>query len=173
MEYIFLAGVHGVGKSTLLNRINADCPIVYASVSDLIRKAGKKIAASNKLTDGIDENQQLWKSELFNLSVPESKILILDGHFSLINKDNAVERLSFDTFAGTNMNKIILKRESPLIIKERLEKRDNVKWDINKIMEFQKIEEEQAVSYSIQKGIPIFIFDQEKMYQELIDFITV
>lgn len=71
------------------------------------------------------------------------------------------------------MNKIILKRESPLIIKERLEKRDNVKWDINKIMEFQKIEEEQAVSYSIQKGIPIFIFDQEKMYPELIDFITV
>ena len=48
-----------------------------------------------------------------------------------------------------------------------------MKWDINKIMEFQKIEEEQAVSYSIQKGIPIFIFDQEKMYPELIDFITV
>ena len=41
MAYIFLAGIHGVGKSTLANKLKKSLDINTFSVSDLIRKSGK------------------------------------------------------------------------------------------------------------------------------------
>ena len=40
MEYILLVGVHGVGKTTLLENLKKDMQFVALSISDLIRQAG-------------------------------------------------------------------------------------------------------------------------------------
>ncbi|EGO7887766.1 AAA family ATPase, partial [Enterococcus faecalis] len=49
-DYIFLSGIHGVGKTTLADRINEVYPIYKKSVSDLIRNAGKRIEENDKST---------------------------------------------------------------------------------------------------------------------------
>ncbi|MGX5592204.1 hypothetical protein [Bacillus cereus] len=54
------------------------------SVSDLIRRAGKRIITSNKNTRDIEQNQVLWKQELKNLDIGNA-ILLLDGHFCLLD----------------------------------------------------------------------------------------
>ena len=68
MEYIFLSGIHGVGKSTLVTKLRKEIEIKSFSVSDLIRRAGKNINATAKNTSDISRNQELWKNELKNKS---------------------------------------------------------------------------------------------------------
>lgn len=130
MGYIFLSGVHGVGKTTLLERIEKDEMIIHTSVSNLIRKAGKRIDSRNKKTKNISQNQNLWKKELVNLHQVNGCPLILDGHFCLLDSESKIVILPKNTFEGTDMTKIILKKEDPRIIKERIEKRDKQYWNI-------------------------------------------
>lgn len=170
IDYVFLSGIHGVGKSTLANKINDECHVFQKSVSDLIRQAGKRIEQKQKSTSDIDTNQLLWKEELNNLSI-ENKILILDGHFSLLNEERKVVPLPFTTFDGTNMKKIILKRENPVVIQERLRIRDGVLYSIEEVENFQGIETERANLYSKINSIPIFIYDNDDCFSNLIKFI--
>ncbi len=43
MEYVLLVGVHGVGKSYLLNELSGSISLHIILISDLIRKSGKKL----------------------------------------------------------------------------------------------------------------------------------
>lgn len=52
-----------MGKTTLLSRINEEDPIHYSLISYLIRKAGKNVSNSEKNTEYIFENQELWKND--------------------------------------------------------------------------------------------------------------
>ncbi|ELT8921901.1 AAA family ATPase [Enterococcus faecalis] len=170
MDYVFLAGIHGVGKSTLANKINNEYSIFQKSISDLIRQSGKRIEKNQKSTSDIDNNQLLWKETLNNLSIGD-KLLILDGHFSLLNEEKKIVPLPFTTFNGTGMKKIILKTEKPEIIQERLRVRDNRIYSIEKIKKFQRVEEERANLYSKISSIPIFIYDNDNCFSNLIKFI--
>ena len=121
MKYILLVGVHGVGKTTLLENLKKDVRFVALSISDLIRRAGNKIQSSDKFTKNIANNQELWKEELANYSFKDNDVVILDGHFSLLNHSKEIVELPFSTFDGLEISKIILKKENPIIIRERLE----------------------------------------------------
>ncbi|HHQ5516648.1 TPA: hypothetical protein ACSREQ_002574 [Clostridioides difficile] len=48
MKYIFLAGVHAVGKTTLTKELEKKIDIVSYSISDLIRKSGNNIPKNEK-----------------------------------------------------------------------------------------------------------------------------
>lgn len=171
MEYIFLSGVHGVGKSTLLKRISKDKSIMVESVSNLIRHAGNEIKKDHKLTKDISNNQNLWKQELNKIILLEGKKLILDGHFCLLNTEGKAVVLPDDTFEGTKMSKVILKKEKPEIIKQRLENRDDTIWKLETINLLQELEERRAIFFSEKNSIPLFIFDADELYQDLLEFI--
>lgn len=171
MEYIFFCGVHGVGKTTLLRKLTNEKPIFCTSVSDLIRSAGENIEDTNKLTKNASKNQDLWKQELTKISVNKGFKLALDGHFCLLDSKGKLILLPDDTFDGTNMKKIVLKKENPVVIKQRIEIRDGTKWDLKKIELFQQAEEDRALFYSRKNSIPLFIFDNDNRYGELLEFI--
>ena len=160
-------GVHGVGKTTLLENLKKDVRFVALSISDLIRRAGNKIQSSDKFTKNIANNQELWKEELANYSFKDNDVVILDGHFSLLNHSKEIVELPFSTFDGLEISKIILKKENPIIIRERLEKRDNQYWEQELIESFQESEENQALEFSRLKNIPIFIYDSDLKLGEL------
>ncbi|MFJ7939187.1 ATP-binding protein [Peribacillus sp. NPDC096622] len=171
MEYIFLSGIHGVGKTTLANRLKNIINIKSMSVSDLIRKAGKKLDNTKKNIDGISKNQDLWKKELNNIDIGDSKLL-LDGHFCLLDIDENITRLPFSTFYDTNMTKIVLMKNNPYIIRDRLLSRDKKEYSIDLIDKFQQCEVQQAINYSTEKKVNLFIFDQDESISKLADFIT-
>lgn len=56
MEYIFLAGIHGVGKTTLAKKLEQEIDIKSIAISDLIREAGRMIVESDKETEDISGN---------------------------------------------------------------------------------------------------------------------
>jgi hypothetical protein len=166
-------GVHGVGKTTLLENLKKDVRFVALSISDLIRRAGNKIQSSDKFTKNIANNQELWKEELANYSFKDNDVVILDGHFSLLNHSKEIVELPFSTFDGLEISKIILKKENPIIIRERLEKRDNQYWEQELIESFQESEENQALEFSRLKNIPIFIYDSDLKLGELKNLLNV
>ena len=173
MKYILLVGVHGVGKTTLLENLKKDVRFVALSISDLIRRAGNKIQSSDKFTKNIANNQELWKEELANYSFKDNDVVILDGHFTLLNHSKEIVELPFSTFDGLEISKIILKKENPIIIRERLEKRDNQYWEQELIESFQESEENQALEFSRLKNIPIFIYDSDLKLGELKNLLNV
>ncbi|GIO28293.1 ATP-binding protein [Ornithinibacillus bavariensis] len=170
MEYIFLAGVHGVGKSTLGARIKDKLSVKCMSVSDLIRKSGNNLKQEDKYTAGISHNQELWKEELKKLSIEES-ILLLDGHFCLLNEEGEVTSLPFSTFNNTKMKSIILMKHKPEVLRERLLSRDKVDYSLELIRELQETEVERAYNYSKIKNVKMFIYDEVEPFNDLINFI--
>ena len=63
LHYTLLIGVHGVGKTTLLNNLKEDIKLTAFSISDLIRQAGNNIKSNDKFTRNVMNNQELWKQE--------------------------------------------------------------------------------------------------------------
>lgn len=171
MDYILLAGIHGVGKSTLLNQLNKVCPIEAYTICSLIKQAGVEMNDSDKQTKQISRNQNLWKKELKKIKYSYRKI-ILDGHFTLLNRQGNIVPLPINTFDDINISRIILKQEKPKIIQSRLLKRDNCNWDIDKIKMFQDIEEKTAEKYSLDTGTPLFVYNDSKLFNDLVNFIN-
>ncbi|MCY7039990.1 ATP-binding protein [Streptococcus sanguinis] len=171
MKYILLVGVHGVGKTTLLENLKKDVQFVALSISDLIRQAGNKIQSSDKFTKNIANNQELWKQELANYPFNDNDVVILDGHFTLLNHSKEIVELPFSTFDGLEISKIILKTEQTVVIRERLEKRDNQNWEKELIESFQKREQNRALEFSRLKNIPVFTYDSDLKLEELKQFL--
>ncbi|WP_394508924.1 AAA family ATPase [Priestia aryabhattai] len=171
MEYIFLSGIHGVGKSTLARKLKNSLDIKSLSVSDLIRKSGQPLDSSNKKTTNISGNQELWKNELNNLNLGISKLL-LDGHFCLLNEDENIISLPFSTFDDTKMVKIVFMRNKPEVIRNRLLERDKSDYPTKLLREFQDCEMKRAMEYSAENKIDLFIYDEERPLSELLNFIT-
>ncbi|USL25103.1 ATP-binding protein [Priestia megaterium] len=171
MDYIFLSGIHGVGKSTLATELKSSINIKSISVSDLIRQAGKTLDSSTKNTGNISKNQELWKNELNNLDLGISKLL-LDGHFCLLDADNNITPLPFTTFEDTGMTKIIFMKNKPDVIKDRLLKRDKKDYSIELLKKLQDCELQQAMKYSTENEISLYIYDESRPLSELLDFIT-
>lgn len=171
MEYIFLAGIHGVGKTTLLNRVKESTEIETLAISDLIRSAGNNINISEKRTNDIVNNQQLWVQELYKQNFPQGIKVILDGHLSLLDTNSEIKRLEFSVFEGIEISKVVLKKENPNLIQERLYTRDQYSWDLKLINEFQKVEEQQVTNFCLIRNIPFLIYENDNMFPDLLHFI--
>ena len=171
LNYTLLVGIHGVGKTTLLNNLKDDIQFTALSISDLIRQAGNKIQSNDKLTKNITNNQELWKQELANYKFREDEIIILDGHFTLLNSLGQIVELPYSTFDGLKINRIILKTEDPSIIQKRLMKRDNSHWDKDLIDSFQTREQKQVIEFARLEKIPLFLYDNDSKLEELKQFL--
>lgn len=158
MKYIFVSGIHGVGKTTLLNELSQKVKMKSYSVSDLIRLGGEQINKEDKHTKHIRANQDIWKDMLKRMTLKGDYFLFLDGHFVLLDHEGKMCVLPDDTFTDTGMKKIVVIIADPNIIKERLQKRDNAQWDTDVLTDFQSKEIEAAQNYAKKNRIPIFIY---------------
>ncbi|MBZ6987667.1 AAA family ATPase, partial [Klebsiella pneumoniae] len=89
---IFIAGVHGVGKGYLCSFAKDDFGVTHVSASELIKNNSNIKFDNSKLTTTPDKNQSILLTALNALKSKVSNIL-LDGHFTLINKNGDIEVL--------------------------------------------------------------------------------
>ncbi|HEL1146944.1 TPA: hypothetical protein TVJ95_001926 [Streptococcus equi subsp. zooepidemicus] len=102
----------------------ADCSIKLP----VKKRSAHKISIPSCLASfskNIANNQELWKQELAAYPFHEDEIVILDGHFTLLDSLGQIVELPYSTFDGLKINRIILKIEVPSTIQKRLMKRDN------------------------------------------------
>lgn len=139
----FVAGIHGVGKSTICNKVAQRLNIFTSSSSQIIKEyKGKKITNSGKRVKNIDENQEAL---LLGLQKIEAKNILLDGHFVLMNAHGDIEKITESIFQKIRPTAIILLIDTPAEIAKRLESRDCIQYSEKILSQMQDLEERQAV----------------------------
>lgn len=144
-KVIFIAGVHGVGKTFLCNQILNKFSLKTYSASELIEGLKNEEFKNNKKIKDINSNQH-FLLEAVNSIRKKEKVFILDGHFCLLNNKGEITRIPKETFLKISPNAIIILYDTSDNINKRLIKRDNVIYDVNLIESFQ----EEELKYSLE-----------------------
>lgn len=148
---IFLGGVHGVGKSVFSQKLKEIFPeLLQESCSRVLKWKD----STEKKVKHISKNQDKLVDNLEKL-IDINKVYLLDGHFSLLNRDNKAEKIPLKTFKGIDPAFIILLVEEPSIICQRLKKRDGKVWELSVIEDLCLKELEHARFVAKALEIPL------------------
>jgi adenylate kinase len=121
---VFVAGVHGVGKTFLCERFAAETGIMHSSASSLIKGELKSANwESNKLVSDIEPNQIALTKAVNRLTKNNSKLL-LDGHFVLKDSSGTLVDVTEDTFKDLSLSAIVLIEAPSKTVNARLLSRD-------------------------------------------------
>lgn len=167
---LFVAGVHGVGKTTLCTEYANNHGLLHKSASELIREE-KEVAISrtNKLVKDVSGNQQLLINAVERIRAT-GKTLLLDGHFALMNKARKIEALPAKVFADLRIDGIVVIRDRASSIALRLRQRDGCGFDPKEILALQSAEIEQSKLVSKELGLPLVrvgAFDRDGFEQAI------
>lgn len=153
---IFIAGVYGVGKSTICNNLNKSLGIPAYSSSKLISEInGEKYGCNKSVNDKVSNQHILINS--VEQYLKEDSYFILDGHFCILDKQQNVEVLPEFVFRELHLCKIILLDASVDAIICNLNKRDNKVYSIETIKNLKDMEYRQAKKLSEELNIPLII----------------
>ena len=158
---IFVAGIHGVGKTTFSNMLSEKMRIPHYSASKIIASADPAKIYPIKLVDTIDENQQLLIRGCYEISQRE-KDYILDGHMCLLDASGQITRIAKEVFFALNITKLIIIECSPEIIQKRLRERNGIFWSLEEINRFQEEEKSYGQYIAKELGIEIEFFCEQE-----------
>lgn len=165
---IFIAGIHGVGKTTMCQAYSEKHPCVHKSASQLIKEAkATAIEANSKQVKDIDGNQQIL-IESVNKIRQSGNDLLLDGHFAILNSENKPIALETNVFSDLGINAVIVISDDPDSITKRLESRDDKSSKAIDVTQFQNLEISRAKEVANELNLPVFeikAFDQSSFDQ--------
>jgi len=155
---IFIAGIHGVGKTTLClslaNTIGVECLDASKLIADQ-----KKLLCMCEIDSGKDANDMHSNQHLLIEAITqrqkEKKWYLLTGHFSLINSSNTIQALPIYVFEAIRPAQVILLVDTVEDISRRIFTRDNVQYDTALLAEMQEIERRQARIVADKLGISV------------------
>lgn len=169
---IFIGGVHGVGKTFFCMKLSDRFVVDHVTASALIGRHVNK--STNKTMHDVGENQSILLKELDMLKLAGQTIL-LDGHFCLLNSAGKIQDIPLSVFEGISPVVIILLRNEPASIIERLSARDNQTYSLETITSMQDRELRRANSISQALGVPIKVLepmiDVERAIREVAPYI--
>lgn len=160
MGVIFVAGVHGVGKTTSCADVAKRLVVPHYTASGIIRSAKESaISGSTKEVGNVRENQELLIEGVNRILESGSQRMILDGHFTILDKQGKINPIESKVFASFKMDGVVVYKDEPERICERLEERDSKRWDIALLREHQLAELEHANNVSMALRVPITVLD--------------
>ncbi|WP_423204699.1 ATP-binding protein [Pseudomonas kribbensis] len=167
----FLAGVHGVGKTSICSALADTLKIPSMSASQLIKLQSELEAwTSDKKTKEIPSNQQKLLSAI-RACKKNNAVFLLDGHFALLDHSGSITPIEHNVFFEMGLSAVILIEDEPCAISQRLENRDKVQWDKALIANLQEAEREGALSFCRKAGIPLLIAEQSD-FDSIHDFVN-
>lgn len=101
---IFVAGVYGVGKSTLCNKLSSATGIPAFSAGDLISYINGETYGRIKVVKDAKSNQNILISAV-DATLEKCPHFLLAGHFCIVDKDNEVELLPEYVFSREHITK--------------------------------------------------------------------
>ncbi|KQT42612.1 MULTISPECIES: ATP-binding protein [unclassified Methylophilus] len=150
---IFVAGIHGVGKSYLCKAYseNEHENAIHSSASQLIKQQLKvENWGADKYVSDIDRNQTALLEALKRFQGNE--LLLLDGHFVLLKSANEFECVPENIFVQAKFSACILIETDLPTVTERLMNRDGISAEVDLDLFFSK---ERARAEYICKKIEI------------------
>ena len=154
MGVLFLAGIYGVGKSTLGETLSQRQGIPFYSAGDLISQVnGEKYGANKVVADKVG-NQDILAMQIDRLLKQYDRIL-LAGHFCIVNKHGEVDCLPQDAFKNLHLDKIILLEAEEEQVLDHLRVRDAKKYSPELVAALMQTEREMAYAVSAELNCPI------------------
>ena len=154
MGVLFLAGIYGVGKSTLGETLSQRQGIPFYSAGDLISQVNGEIYGANKVVADKVGNQDILAIQIDRLLKQYDRIL-LAGHFCIVNKHGEVDCLPQDAFKNLYLDKIILLEAEEEQILDHLCARDAKKYSPELVAALLQTEREMAHAVSAELNCPI------------------
>ena len=167
---IFVAGIHGVGKTYLCKKYVEHRDVTHATASALIRE---ELASPNwgvdKLVGDIDGNQ-IALIRAVERYRSNQKRLLLDGHFVLKDKQQIFVPLDPRIFSLLGIRGVALVEAPSDVIQRRLASRDGSSSIMN-IEAFLDSERNHATQVCTNLNVPLFILNSpsEKEFSSRID----
>jgi adenylate kinase len=154
---VFVAGIHGVGKTYLCERVSLGQAFKHASASKLIREqlAIPEWNSDKKVAD-IEGNQRALIAAIKRHSEAGTQLL-LDGHFLLRDSQGELTKIPEDVFAALAFGGVILLERHPDVIRRQIERRDGRFVDVESLGAELLAEREQAVTVCRSLGIRLEI----------------
>lgn len=153
-EIIFIAGVHGVGKGFLCQRLSDLLKLPTYSSSTLIKGIKNSFVDIKKQVIDADKNQELLIKALSALK-PNSETIILDGHFSLLGKNNIID-IPIEVFQVMPLKSVVSLHEKSEVIFQRIKNRVGETLSIDDISFLQEREFERSRMITSLINVPFF-----------------
>lgn len=154
---IFVAGIHGVGKTYLASRLPAGSGLIHTSASKLIREErALPDWNANKRVSDVDENQVALAAAVARHNANEAALL-LDGHFVLLSYSGEFLPLESSVFKSLNLSAVILIEDDTRAIARRVSNRDGLKREQDWLELFLSKERAQAELVCRELELPLFI----------------
>lgn len=157
---IFMGGIHGVGKSTNCENIFRPAGYHCVTASSLLAQH-EEMNDIGKIVNDVSRNQNIILGQLQARKESYPRVL-MDGHFTLINKNGEIEPIELEVFRHINAHRLILIKDNPKFVTERLRRRDSSEWSVDFVSHFQRQEEDHARRISNELGIPLEVFTNSK-----------
>ncbi len=155
MGTVFVAGIYGVGKSTLCNSLSNVLSIPYFSASDLISSVnGEKYGADKKVANKYNNQDILYHEVKKQLQI--SSRIILAGHFCIFNSENRVDCLPDSIYSKLNIESILLLEADINKVIGNLNKRDKINYDYDQLAVLAQ--EERNSAYRVAEKIKCNLF---------------
>lgn len=156
MGTIFVAGVYGVGKSTICQNLSQLTSIPCYSAGDLISEVNGEIYGANKAVKDKTQNQDIL------ITAVEQKLhsvssIILAGHFCIFDNSSNVKLLPEYVFERLHISKLVLLEAPVEQISNNLQKRDAKCYSMNAIKSIKELENLQACKIAERLNIPFLI----------------
>lgn len=156
---VFVAGVHGVGKSFLCQQYANDFSVTYESASGLIRKERAQVDwNTDKRVGNIDGNQIALRAAVQRI-ITAGQSLLLDGHFVLINDKSEFVELESSVFQDIGITGVVILEADAEVIASRLAARDSSRSAVD-IGLFLDRERAQAQYVCQELSVPLHILNQ-------------
>ncbi|CAN7779682.1 ATP-binding protein [Variovorax sp. LjRoot84] len=156
---IFVAGVHGAGKTFVIKPACQRLGLVHATASQLIREE-RGLASWNaaKVVSEVDQNQLALISAARRVR-NGGRTLVLDGHFVLRRAPGDHEKLSIDVFRALECSSVLLLRCTVPVLLERLQARQDMSWNEAELAAFSEAEEAHGADVAQALSIPLVALD--------------
>lgn len=157
MGVIFVGGVHGVGKSTCCQQVSEQTGLQWFTASALIQAERQTaITGTSKSVLNPDSNQDLLVRAVGEYIAAKDTKIILNGHFTLLKTNGEIVTIEPNVFSKLGVEKLVVLRDDPVAICNRLKERDKRDWSLPFITTHQ--EAEIAHAYAVASFLHITIF---------------
>lgn len=156
MGTIFIAGVYGVGKSTLCDRLAKIIDIPSYSAGDLISQVNGEIYGANKAVENKYSNQDILAVAV-DEKLKHSSTILLAGHFCIFDRHNHVDRLPKNIFNKLHIQQILLLEADVERIIQNLNQRDGKHYTVQQVLELLEEERRAAEEVARTNGYPLSV----------------
>jgi adenylate kinase len=157
LRIIFLAGIHGVGKTQFSTQTAASLGMTRLSASELITQQRNAPAAINKRVDSVDKNQSALIVAIEAAVADTKSTILLDGHFCVFDYNDQIKRIPLPTFRELSPKAVVLLRGDPAKIRVALRQRDGRAFEAEVLKNLQDNEIAHAKQVCEELRLPLHI----------------